>query len=238
MSARIPAPADLAEMVAKLSVKKALMRHYNVTQKVIYRWASEAGLTLNDGRSAPRDCRQAPDDFAARAPTMSKEALRAHYRVGPRVLERWFAEKGVQPSSATKPRRVLPQGFAKIAPTMVFQDLMAHYSVSKVVISRWLEETGTRPLQLVRTALPKRRPVRGHMNLTPTGGRGVNFAHVRQSSIHEDAADDLRRDRWAVHRCDERGRYEQAGNFWRVGNVVCTPDDLLERAERVRRKAA
>lgn len=234
MSEKKPAPADLAEMVAKLSGKKALLAHYNVGQKALYRWVSEAGLTLNDGRSAPRDVKHAPQDFTAMAPAMSKEQLRDHYGIGCKVLKRWIAETGAKPRIGPQVRRVLPEGFARVAPTLTFTELQAHYSVSKGVVSRWLQETGTSPLRTI--AAPAKQAGKG--NIRPSRGNGrSNLVQFRAPSDHDFAADELRRF-CPVSRCDERGVYAQGGNFWRVGNVICTPDELLARAERVRRKAA
>ena len=32
--------------------------------------------------------------------------------------------------------------------------------------------------------------------------------------------------------------YDEKGKLWRVGNIIATPDELLQRAEKYRRKAA
>lgn len=234
MNPRKPAPADLAEMVAKLSGKKALMIHYSVGQKALYRWVNEAGLSLNDGRANPKTHRYVPTDFAKLAPTMSREALRNHYRCGDTVLRRWIAETGVEPFFGTKPRCELPDGFAMTAPTMAHYELMAHYGVSKGVISRWLDETGTKPLR--RAPVIKPKPF--HVSTRTDGGRGSNFVFTKTWTEYDLAADELRRNGWPVYHCDERGRANEKGKFWRAGNVVCTPDELLTRAERYRKKAA
>jgi hypothetical protein len=36
----------------------------------------------------------------------------------------------------------------------------------------------------------------------------------------------------AVYRCTETGRADPKGKFWRFGNAVLTPDELIARAER------
>ena len=57
-------------------------------------------------------------------------------------------------------------------------------------------------------------------------------------SIWDDAADVLRAERWAVYRCDEKGKADLKGRYWRAGNVILSPDDLLAKADRYRRRAA
>lgn len=240
MNAKKPMPADFAEMVAKLSGKKALMNHYSVGQKALYRWVSEAGLSLNDGRSAPKDGRSVPQDFAAIAPAMSKEQLRAHYIVGGPVLQRWITETGVEPRVGPQVRRVLPDGFALTAPSMGFGDLMAHYGASKGVIRRWLEETETSPLNISYEARRMREAMkkRSTGNVRPSRGNGgSNVVQLRNGSIYTQAADELRRF-CPVTRRDENGVYDENGTHWLVGNVFCDGDELLARAERCKRRAA
>lgn len=61
---------------------------------------------------------------------------------------------------------------------------------------------------------------------------------LRYISMFDEAADALRRERFVVFRCDDRGRADQKGEFWRLGNTLLTPDELLQRAEKYRRKVA
>ncbi len=70
------------------------------------------------------------------------------------------------------------------------------------------------------------------------GLHGSNLLRIRASSIYDEAAGVIQRERFAVYRCEDNGKANPNGKFWRVGNVVLTPDELLERAERYRRRAA
>lgn len=228
---RRPVPADFAKQVKRLKYKKLIAQHYNVGFKALYRWLSESGISLTDGRKSPF-LKAPPADFMQIAPTMSREKLCAHYDCGDKVLRRWIAETGVAFTSGARPRLHLPPGFALAAPSMTHGELMAHYGVSKGIITRWCEETGTKPFR--HRAEPKQKRV---ISMAPSRGQGVQFTITKTYGEHDLAADVLRR-HFAVHRCDERGRYEERGKFWRVGTVVCTPDELLERADRARERAA
>jgi hypothetical protein len=118
---------------------------------------------------------------------------------------------------------------------------MKHYRVHHGCMNRWIEETGIEPKVFVPCyPEPKPRPSRARQakNLGQMGGGLVIRHDNRVKSMFDHAADTLRAERWVVHRCNERGAYAEKGELWRVGNVVLTPDELLQRADRYRKVAA
>lgn len=181
-----------------------------------------------------KNMRPMPYDFHEMSKRLvTRENLMNHYQCGWNAVRRWLAELGepIRPSKNGKP---IPANWEKIAPTMHKAALQDYYNVHPSVINRWIALTGVEV-----GAPPKPKvPQRNHFSLAPTGGRGLQYIPTRTYGIHDMAADEIRRQRFAVHRCDERGRYQEDGPMWRVGIMVLTPDELLERAERYRAKVA
>ena len=195
--------------------------------------------------SRPERLRAIPADFAAVAPTMNCHVLTIHYKARPDVIHRWAKEAGVTLLAGRVPRQV-PPNWAELCAdntaTAIKRQLVCDYGT----IRRWARETGIFPKpapkgpQLGSARQAKRPPTRAFPSRpgNPDWYAKGTFQHDnRTKTIWDDAADVLRAERWAVHRCSDKGRYDEKGRFWRVGNVVVTPDELLQRAERVRRKA-
>lgn len=187
-----------------------------------------------------------PHDLREMAKAMNKTMLRQHYGIGEDRLETWLRETGVVPAKGLCiRRRHLPDDFAEIAPSMSQMALSKLYKVDWTTIKRWKEEAGVEtmdPNELRRRNL-RREPQQN--NRLPSHSfvfKGSSAIPVVRDSrlftLYDQAADELRRNRWAVHRCDDRGRYCEKGKLWRVGNVICTPDELLQRAARYRNRAA
>lgn len=207
-----------------------LRKRFKAGSAIIRRWR----LELDPARCAPS--RQAPDDFAELASTMHRAALQRHYDVGEKLVVAWIRETGASPPIAPRAVRACPDDFASLAPTMTRKGLIKHYRTSDVAVVRWIAETGVKPY--VRpvpevSALPKPSGPK------PFRFKGEKIVHMdaRLHTIYDRAADDLRR-KFVVFRCGPTGKFDEKGEHWRVGNVVCTPDELLQRADRCREKAA
>lgn len=224
-----PMPDDFAEVSAKQSVR-AMRSHYIAGEHTITRWLAEIGKS----RGGPPRSMPVPDDYAELAAIYHAEHLKRHYDVSGNVIDRWIRVSGIKPVSGVK--RAPPADFTALAPTMTKTALKDHYRADIRTIGRWYAETGADRL-IVKPAPPTGRR-RGAYNMTPSLSRaGGNLSITRILTIHDQAADTLRRERWAVYRCTEKGKADFKGAFWRVGNVVCTPAELLERAARAERRA-
>lgn len=173
--------------------------------------------------------KQPPEDLAQLAKTMTKRQLRLRYGVSGTRINLWLDMAGVTAASsnqATRQVRPRPADFTTIAPSKTKTGLMAHYTATAPVIQRWLDESGVSASRYV-----------------PSGNSRIGKAHslpafVKVKSFYDEAADTLRRERFVVYRCDERGRYAERSDLWRVGNRVLTGDELLERAARYEVRAA
>lgn len=185
-----------------------------------------------------------PDDLAENAKSMNKIMLRRHYGVGEVQMNKWLIAAGVDAQKNLSPRRrILPLDFADMAPTMSQAALARHYKVDWTTIKRWKAEAGVEtmcPNEMRRQNLQlmKNDRLPSHSFVHKGSAAIPMLRDMRPDTIHDRAADELRRNRWAVHRCDERGRYAEKGKLWRVGNVICTPDELLMRADKCRSRAA
>lgn len=241
-----PMPNDFREVAARLKYVKCVAKHYAAGQTTVERWFREAGI-----KPGKRQVHELPADFAERAKTMHGFALSQHYGVAPKVVRRWADEAGVTlikgrviPPAKGRvippaKRRECPADFAQMAAFLTYTGLCNHYNTGRSAVDRWVSETGATPLVFVRKpseAKPQAgKPSRG---LYHAIGISSNIAAAAKPYTAHDRAADTIRPYAAVYRCDERGKADLAGKFWRVGMVVVTPDELLERAARYERRAA
>ena len=228
----LPCPPDFAEHAQERT--EELKRRYGIRSDTpIKRWRKEVGIGGRPSRLKPP-----PVDFAEQATKLTRKGLARHYGVKWRAIERWVCETGAEPQDrvAPVPLAEKPADFAAVAPTMILKDLMERYSRSHSVIRRWCRESGVVPLSFER---PQREPrakpqpfhrvkaVPGQMVL-PAASRPIAL----KAGAEEEAAQHLRRHFPFVYRCTERGGADQRGKFWRVGAVVLTPRELVEKAKR------
>lgn len=219
-----PMPPDFPEKA--WGCLNDLARHYKVHWNTVRAWRDQVG-----GEDPRRKGPPVPSDFALLARDMNKTELRQHYGVGKRAVDHWCRNTGVAPrhgNSRPEALRPVPADFAQVAPTMKKKALREHYKCWDKVLDRWIAETGVLPAP--HNPAP---PFiwRGH------GGPKVHRLE-RVKSMYDEAADTIRRERFAVYRCNAKGAYDPKGKLWRVGMSVLTPDELLKRADRYRRRAA
>lgn len=186
--------------------------------------------------------RPMPDDFPANAAVMNIYTLVRHYRTADKVIKRWCAECGVTPPSRLCGRPV-PDNFAALCADHTIVEIMRMFDVDRKVVRRWASETGIEPKIFDRSKQapppPRQRPANHGTKLGVMGGGGLKLDHNnRPRSIWDDAADILRAERWIVYRCNEKGQADPKGRYWRMGQLVLEPDDLLRRADRYRRRCA
>lgn len=90
-------PADFELFAEKMTID-ALHKHYVTGRRQIRRWLAEVNMTAAAASSRGGYAgRPVPDDFAKVAPTMSQNALSAHYGVDYKVIRRWAERSGVSP---------------------------------------------------------------------------------------------------------------------------------------------
>lgn len=102
--ARTGPPADLREMSEKLH-RSGLAKHYDCRLSLIDRWLEQIGAVAASPPPAGAACGlPVPDDFAARARTMTRAALARHYRRCDDTIDRWCKAAEVRPAAAKAPR--------------------------------------------------------------------------------------------------------------------------------------
>lgn len=179
-----------------------------------------------------RSRKPVPDDFLTFAPLKPQHILMKHYGASYKTIARWQKETGVPKCPPPPPppakRRPLPNDFADKVRSSYFNDLVRYYKASEATVRRWLKETGLKP---GRTIYSRGLDKAGRPYVAKISG-------FNSKSIYDEAADTLRRKGWIVYRCTHKGIYLKGGNHWRIGNLVITGDELLERADRIRNKAA
>lgn len=176
----------------------------------------------------------APEGFVEIAGMQSIKQLCEAFGKGPKVIIRWRRENGITAFRPTptkllpKPRIAIPEDFEETARRMTANALKDHYRRSGNTILRWIAETGVTPPAGARKLVQFIRPAN---NKQYTGD-------YREDSEAGRAQYDLQRDGWTVYRCNDTGRQSQGGKFWRCGRNIVTDAELIERAERCRRKRA
>jgi hypothetical protein len=186
--------------------------------------------------------RPVPPDFVELSAKHPGDWLIQHYRTSKRALIRWRKETGT--TGRVMPTRAMPADFATRAPTMYLRHLANHYGAGTDTVKRWCEEAGvsTKPFDSSTLANSRWAAYRARKALEPKPASPrkpyrFNYAGPapkplpgRDWSIHGQAAEHLRR-LAPVYRCWETGTANPKGDFFRFGNVILTPDELLQRAK-------
>lgn len=221
-----PMPDDFPQYAATMGVTK-LRAHYGAGLGAIYRWFEQCGIRVDTGRQRPM-----PDDFKSVGHTMTIGAAASRYRTGERIIMRWHREAGTMPVSQAAERALrampIPDDWHHQTSQLTRAELRTLYRVSEWTIDKWLKRTGCKavPAMTYNPGQPRSN------NVTPTRGRAAFAKTERVTGTDDFAADTLRRNRWVVYRCDDRGLANERGKFWRVGNTLATPEQLIARAAR------
>jgi len=244
---RKPAPADFAQWAA-VEGWNALRKRYQQSTPTLQRWIEETGVVrpvLKGGRVK----RDVPADFAQMSETHSNTELMAHYACGSEMLYRWRKESGAK----RRDKMIIPDDFAEVWQGKGVLQLAAHYKRNHSTISAWIKKLGlVRPRGRTLTQQAARPIAASKAVKTPVSPSCAPSRFIKPDAfrtapvdrVQRDmspaglAADTLRRDRWTVFRCDEKGKASPDGTMWMCGRVLCTADELIERAERAARRMA
>jgi len=137
-------------------------------------------------------------------------------------------------------RHKTPGDFAERYATTSLKGLARHYGFSEKVAARIAAQLGLkRPEPApkpVKTAPVKPSPHRLRNNAYMTAPR----APVSQAVMNEAgrAAEYLRPDYVPVYRCDQDGRLNPGGRWWRCGRRVFSDSQIIERAAEVKARRA
>lgn len=182
--------------------------------------------------------RAMPDSFVSFARGKNCYQLVQHYRTSEKVVRRWADEVGISLSNGRNGHPV-PDKWEELAAVNTIVDLQRMFNVDRKVIKRWMVETEIEPVPFNRKGIiPVNRKPKSERAFKVMGSPHKAIINTRPRSIWDDAADVLRAERWVVYRSDEKGAANPKGMYWRMGNVILTPDDLLMRADRYRMRAA
>ena len=136
-------------------------------------------------------------------------------------------------------RNPLPANWEAMCAEHTAAEITRLLGVGFKVVKRWIGETEIEPVPFNRQGIiPVNRKPKSERAFKVMGSPHKAIINTRPRSIWDDAADVLRAERWVVYRSDEKGKADQKGRYWRAGMVILTPDDLLARADRYRRRAA
>lgn len=210
----LPAPSDFEEMYHSLPSIRSLEKHYGRHFKTITRWARDANL------NPKKKEREVPKDFKdVCASLQSKRKLMAHYNAGCVTIEKWINDLGVNFPLSTK--KTIPGDFHLSAQSKTKTELSKLYDVNIRTINKWVEETGVKP----------RKYVRGYY----IGPKSTKIFSMTRPDEYGMAADFLRKF-MPVSRCNQDGKFNATGKFYRVGSVVMSADDMKEKSDNKKAK--
>lgn len=210
-------------MVAEGRSSAQIGMHFGKTKKTIVEAVSRYGLGPWQSRSGvPAGNMPPPADFDELFHNNSVMALRQICGRSGVTIARWIRERGLsRPAGWRQPLEQAPSYFADaVKRGSTIAQLKEMTGKGGAVVRRWRTEALA---DMVVKPQPRKLPALGHSVTrltTPSRGYG------------EEAATFMQRDGWIVYRCTTEGRQSIGGKFWRLGRLVVTDAELVERAER------
>jgi hypothetical protein len=167
-----------------------------------------------------------PEEFLSRGRDMRTMDAARHFNVSDKTIRAWRGRLG-WPSKRIEYNREMPSDFPEAGPKLTTKAACRRWGASWVVIHRWHRENGSEPAKFDFAEAAKKATA-----------RRVTFKATmdapRDGTLEARAADHLRTVGYRpVHRSDDKGGFDQGGTFWRAGNVVLAPADLIARAQRL-----
>lgn len=122
-------------------------------------------------------------------------------------------------------KRAIPADFDAVIRRLGSQQAARHYHASLATITRWRRELGFKPQARMNVSRgPRAKPIHAFVQRPLIQNRDMSRAGL--------AADFLRR-YGAVYRCDDNGKPNAKGAFWKRNYAVLTDDELIARATRL-----
>ena len=221
---------DLAKN-AKTMTAAQLARYYGVGHQAISRHLQRAGLTAQRHTPAA-DISETPN-ILEMAKVLHLAALARHYGMTPKKMAYRVKVLGIRP--APKPaqlgstKAVVDEKYADLAERakeMHVSALARHYGVTAPTMTKTLRKRGIvaakPPKYIPRPNAKRAAPYKLIPHATP-------FTNRRVKSSADLAAEFLQRE-CAVYHCDDIGRPDPKGKFYRRGRAVLTPDEVIARA--------
>jgi len=173
--------------------------------------------------------RAIPADFAETMKTMSGRVALKHFKVSPRVFQRWCQETGVVLAAPNK-QRPIPEDFAENA--LLRNDVLVKmYRAADVTISRWRLEAGVKTSDLLALRARERHAA----NALPKAAKRFRAYNLKAAappqidiSTAGRAASFLKTRGWFVN----DGKLWNRPGEWRVGTLGFMPvKDMIALAE-------
>lgn len=203
------------------------------------------GLSFN----ATGGLRPVPADFAEHAYEKIPD-LKVRYGASHAVICRWREKIGITRQMlrdhlaqvSGRGRKPIPEGFAEYQRGRTVEDVARHFGLHEKTAKRMFAELGinrqkqyneARAAQAAQRKAAKSapKPASSSVDRSAFIGTGkIDRPHIDVTPAGQ-AAEFLRRF-GPVVRCDERGRYDPAGNRWRRGSALLTADEIIQRAIR------
>lgn len=133
----------------------------------------------------------------------------------------------------------VPNDFDRVGAGKSVAQVCAHYGCGVGVASAWLRSSGVERYRAKSSTPKPAKPKKPKASLSAMGqAKQTLFIDVREDTPASRAADVMRGERWIVYRCNDVGAASQGGKLWRLGRLVVTDAEMIERAERVSMRRA
>lgn len=162
--------------------------------------------------------RALPSDFAEIAPGKTNDELAEHYHCSTDLITRFRKESGVASAHSRRESPELPADFHLVAPTLTRKQLRERYHRADPTITRWLSEAGVQHARYVPTPPVKIAPPK------PVTAP-ADIARALQAAAYLGRFG-------PVSRCNEAGRYDPRGHYWRRGSAILCASEVIARASR------
>lgn len=223
------------EMMKNGKNAKAIGEHFSVTAKAVLHFVSRR--RLGTWVRTNKNKRREPDqDFIDNGAKYTRGDASKKWAVGSETLTRWYRETGIKPRSKHDAAYWTQEQMREKVGGMTIAEAAVVMGVERNYASKLMRAAG------LIVNKPKVSPILPDVT-KPTFRRPMGApqapinSYTRDMSPHGRAQEILQADRWVVYRCNENGKADVAGKFWFCGSRVITGQELLERAERVARRA-
>lgn len=153
-----------------------------------------------------------PVGFEADALILSERELCAKYGLCRKTCARYRQWCGYLPRR--KPT-TLPDDFREVSRGKTITEIARHYGTDTKAVRRWYAKAGIKQFY------------RGGYNIAP-----APLLTKRDDSPAGRAVDECLRRLAPTYRCDDTGRANPKGTYWRHGRVVLSDAEVISRAER------
>ena len=244
--------ATVRRMVAEGATGETIGKVVGRSSDAVYNLGKRFPDIKFNGRWSGRSG-EVPADFLDHAYERIAD-LRKRYHATYAMVIGWRAEHGITTkmvlAANAKPRPLtpMPEGFLEYQQGRSVREIAKHYGMAVKTVSRMLIELGIDRQKQYAAARAERKAAKPAKPTKPKSPYLISFDRssvamapkdyaYRENSAAGEAAAYLQPDYIPTYRCDDEGRQNISGRFWRCGRRVAITDaEIIELAATVRER--